>query len=105
MDFSIYRLPGIGGESRVWFGPGEHKLVGDCLETVRLSAGITQRELALKLGKPQSFVSAYESGQRRVDILEFLTIVGAIGGDAQKVLTKIKKSTLPIVKKALQRKL
>jgi len=32
---------------------------------------VTQRELASRLGKPQSFVSEYERGQRRVDVVEF----------------------------------
>ena len=42
--------------------------------------GITQRELAGELGKAQSFVSAYESGQLRLDVLEFLRVVEALEG-------------------------
>ena len=37
----------------------------------RRKAKLTQRQLADKLGKPQSFVSKYESGERRLDVLEF----------------------------------
>ncbi len=36
----------------------------------RRSAGLTQVEVANKLGKPQSYVSKCESGERRVDVLE-----------------------------------
>lgn len=40
------------------------------LRQVRLEYGLTQVELARRLRKPQSFVSKYESGERRLDILE-----------------------------------
>lgn len=39
--------------------------------------------------KPQSFVSNYERGQRRIDVLELLRIVEALGGDAREVFTDI----------------
>ncbi|HEX3666841.1 MAG TPA: helix-turn-helix transcriptional regulator [Rhizomicrobium sp.] len=73
----------------VWIGPEKHKIVGKRLETARKKAGVTQVELAKRLGKPQSFVSSYESGQRRVDLLEFASIVRAIGGDAGAVAEEI----------------
>jgi transcriptional regulator with XRE-family HTH domain len=37
----------------------------------RRKARLTQRQVADALGKPQSFVSKYESGERRLDVLEF----------------------------------
>lgn len=40
--------------------------------------GLTQAELAHRLGKPQSFVSKYESGERRLDIVEFLSACSAL---------------------------
>jgi hypothetical protein len=41
------------------------------------------------LHKPQSFVSSYERGQRRVDVLELMRIVDAIGGDPIQVFRQI----------------
>jgi len=38
-----------------------------------------QEDLAGKLGQPQSFVSRYESGERRVDLLELRAICRAVG--------------------------
>ena len=35
-----------------------------------MDAGLTQEEVAQRLGKPQSFVSKCESGERRVDVVE-----------------------------------
>lgn len=42
------------------------------LRAARKRAGLTQAEVARKLGKPQSFVSKCESGERRVDCVELL---------------------------------
>jgi transcriptional regulator with XRE-family HTH domain len=40
------------------------------LKKARLDAGFTQAEVALRLKKPQSYVSKTESGERRLDIIE-----------------------------------
>jgi transcriptional regulator with XRE-family HTH domain len=73
----------------VWLGPEKHRIVGACLEALRLSGGVTQVELAKRLKKPQSFVSAYESGQRRVDLIEFAIIVAALGGDPRSLSAQV----------------
>lgn len=41
-----------------------------CLKLIRIQADLTQNELASLLGKPQSYVSKYESGERKLDYLE-----------------------------------
>lgn len=40
------------------------------LRAARREAGLTQAEVARRLGRPQSFVSKCESGERRVDVVE-----------------------------------
>jgi predicted transcriptional regulator len=50
---------------------------------------VTQSVLAASLGKPQSFISSYEQGQRRLDILEFLHIVESLRGDAAVVFAEV----------------
>ncbi len=47
----------------------------------RKKADLTQHELAKRLKKPQSFVAKYEGGERRLDVVEFLTIAREIGAD------------------------
>ncbi|MDC7694282.1 helix-turn-helix transcriptional regulator [Asticcacaulis sp. DXS10W] len=49
------------------------------LRDARLAAGLTQYGLADKLGRPQSFVSKYEGGDRLLDVIELLTVLRAIG--------------------------
>jgi transcriptional regulator with XRE-family HTH domain len=48
------------------------------LRTIRKEAGLSQSELAMRLNKPQSFVSKYESGERRLDMVETLQICQAV---------------------------
>jgi transcriptional regulator with XRE-family HTH domain len=73
----------------VWVQPKEHEVVGAALAAARDRAGLTQAQLAKLLRKPQSFVSNYERGQRRIDVLELLRIVEALGGDARTVFMDI----------------
>jgi transcriptional regulator with XRE-family HTH domain len=52
-------------------------LVGKLLREARKEAGLQQEILARKLGKPHSFVSRYETGERRLDILELQLVCKA----------------------------
>jgi len=49
------------------------------LRQVRTEAGLRQVDLAKKLRQPQSFVSKYESGERRLDLLELRQVCEALG--------------------------
>ena len=48
----------------------EYKQVTEKLRSARLESGLTQEEVAKKLGKPQSYVSKSEAGERRLDVTE-----------------------------------
>jgi transcriptional regulator with XRE-family HTH domain len=50
---------------------------------------LTQSDVASMLGKPQSYVSKYESGERRLDVIEFLDVCNALQTDAVLILQKI----------------
>jgi len=52
----------------------------------RKKAGLTQQQLAGRLRKPQSFVAKYEGGERRLDVIEFVAIVRAMGADPIRLL-------------------
>ena len=52
----------------------------------RNDAGLTQKEVAKRLRTTQSFVAKYEGGERRVDVVEFITIAQAIGADPVRLL-------------------
>jgi transcriptional regulator with XRE-family HTH domain len=48
----------------------EYKTLARRLREAREAAGMTQVEAAIRLGKPQSFVSKCEAGERRIDAIE-----------------------------------
>ena len=58
----------------------------ELLFAARKKAGLSQHKLAGRLGKPQSFVAKYKGGERRLDVVEFVTIVQAIGADPVRLL-------------------
>lgn len=58
-----------------------HQILIRALARAREKAGLQQVELAQKIGKKQSYISNIERGQRRVDVIEFIAIVKALGGD------------------------
>lgn len=53
------------------------------LVNAREDAGITQVQIAEKLGRPQSFVSKYERGERRLDFTEFLELADVLNIDIE----------------------
>lgn len=53
--------------------------------------GITQAELAVRLGETQSFVSKVERGERRLDVLEFLSFCEALGVPPLEFITTLQK--------------
>ena len=59
----------------------EYAVMLDVLIQARKSQGFSQQDVADRLGKPQSFVSKYENGERRLDILEFFAIAEALQKD------------------------
>jgi transcriptional regulator with XRE-family HTH domain len=56
-----------------------NKAVPDVLRSLRIAAGLRQEDLAKKIGSPQSFISKYENGERRLDVIEARTICLALG--------------------------
>ena len=48
----------------------DYKNIIERLKTARIEAGLAQQEVADKLGKPQSYISKIESGERRLDVAE-----------------------------------
>jgi transcriptional regulator with XRE-family HTH domain len=51
------------------------------LKEFRRTAKLTQATVARRLGKPQSYVSKVESGERRIDLVELVEILEALKVD------------------------
>ena len=67
----------------------EYRRFAHALREMRVSAGLSQYALAARLGVRQDFISKVEAGRRRLDVIEFLRIVNAIGGDPLEVLAAV----------------
>jgi transcriptional regulator with XRE-family HTH domain len=59
------------------------------LGETRKKKGLTQAAVAKRLGKPQSYVSKYESAERRLDIIEFLDVSAALNANVGLLLRKL----------------
>jgi transcriptional regulator with XRE-family HTH domain len=56
----------------------EYGFVLERLVSARKAAGLTQSQLAQRLGKPQSFVSKIERHERRLDVVELVIMCNAL---------------------------
>jgi transcriptional regulator with XRE-family HTH domain len=59
------------------------------LSKYRQECGVTQAKLAEKLNRPQSYISKYESGERRLDVIEFLKIAKILKMDIPKFFKEL----------------
>ena len=67
----------------------EHRAVIAALVTARKAAGLTQQQLAKRLKKHQSYVSKYETGERRLDVPEFIRISRSLDANPETLITQI----------------
>jgi transcriptional regulator with XRE-family HTH domain len=71
-------------------GSPRHEILRRLLKERRERASLSQQEVADRIGRGQTFVSAVERGRHRVSVLEFLDFAEAIGFDAAAALRSVK---------------
>lgn len=77
------------------FGSPRHDALVRFLRQSRKDAGLTQVQVAKRLGRYQSFVTDYERGKKRIDVIELVAICDAIGIEpieALRVIRAVKNS-------------
>jgi ribosome-binding protein aMBF1 (putative translation factor) len=62
------------------------------LKTARQDAGLTQIQLARKIGETQTFVSKCERGERRIDIVELSTFCRAFGVNLKQFVAVLERA-------------
>jgi transcriptional regulator with XRE-family HTH domain len=67
----------------------EYRLLRSELRQARASAGLSQRDLSERLKVPHSWVAKVESGERRIDLVEFCWFLSACGVDSLESLTRL----------------
>lgn len=65
-----------------------YRALRDVLRQVRTEAGLSQDEVARLLDEPQSFVSKYESGVRRLDLVELEQVASALGTTLRRLIDR-----------------
>jgi transcriptional regulator with XRE-family HTH domain len=68
-----------------------HQLLRKLLAEARRQAKITQVALAKRLGRPQSFISKFESGERRLDVIELLDIADVLKLDPMRIIRQLQR--------------
>lgn len=71
----------------------DHQYLCTLLAEYRNSAGLSQQQVADGLGKTQSFVSKYESGERRLDLVELQQVVVVLGVSLEDFVKKFVSGT------------
>lgn len=67
----------------------EYEAFLEGLIAARKRQGLTQQAVADLLGKPQSFVSKYESGERRLDVVEFCQLAKVLRENPVRILQEV----------------
>lgn len=92
------RYPGLGylGASSTihWMKARarDRERLWELLREMRYEAGFKQVDLAARLGRPQSFVSKYETGERRLEVLELREICRVCGTSITAFARRLERS-------------
>lgn len=79
---STFKCSHNAGMEKSTFSP-HYKILRDRLVQLRKESGVTQRQLAEKLGREHSFIGRMELGDRRLDLVEFFWVCRALGADPE----------------------
>lgn len=63
------------------------------LKKARLNASLKQADVAKTLGRPQSYISKIESGERTLDVIEYINLCQAMGLNPSTWLKKFVEKT------------
>ena len=67
----------------------EYELFRELLVAARKDAGMTQADLAARLGVGRDVISKIETGIRRLDVIEYLHVAAAVGYDPLALLQQV----------------
>jgi len=75
----------------------------EAVVSMREEAGLTQRQLAERIGREQSFIGRIETRQRRVDLVEFAWNARCCDCDAEEELERVTRKVLKLIPKKPRR--
>jgi ribosome-binding protein aMBF1 (putative translation factor) len=74
---------------RPWVVSPDYRAAIEAISSARRAQGLSQREVARRLGKPASFVNKVEMMERRLDIVEFVVLARALDLDPHTLLDQV----------------
>jgi transcriptional regulator with XRE-family HTH domain len=80
-----------------------YKSFRETLISARARTGLTQRDIATHVARPQSFVSKYELGERRLDVVEFIHVARALEMDPLKLFAAVVADQPALAQRAARR--
>jgi len=69
----------------------EYVLLREILQRERRLSGLNQEEVAADLGRAQSFVSKYEQGERRLDVVDFMRLCDVLSTNPSSLIRELRK--------------
>jgi transcriptional regulator with XRE-family HTH domain len=66
-----------------------YEVLCEVLVNARNEAGLTQRQLAQKLGRAHTFIAKVELGERRLDVIEFIDLARALRVDPIELFARV----------------
>jgi len=72
-------------------GTKAHRVMIEHLAAARLRSGLSQQETAKKLGRSQTWIARVESGNRRIDVIEFLQLTRVFGVSPRGLIAKMSR--------------
>ena len=82
---------------RGWVVSQDYRVLIEVLSALRQELGVSQRELARRIGKPPSFINKIELLERRLDLLEFIVIAEALERQPGKLLSDLRVNLPPTI--------
>ena len=75
-----------------WVSSPSYRAAVGVLKDARKAAGMTQRELAARIGRPYTVVANIERGERQIDVVEFIAIARALGVGELELMARVGQS-------------
>lgn len=78
-----------------WVSSPSYRATVRVLIEARKAAGLTQRALAAKIGRPYTVIANIERGERQVDVVEFIAIARALGVGEADLMARVAAAAGP----------
>jgi len=75
-----------------WVSSPSYKAAVRVLVEARRAAGLTQRQLAERIGRPYTVIANIERGERQIDVVEFIAIARALGVGELDLMERVGKA-------------